>query len=215
MNLEAPLKLDRRRFITYLVAAPTLTFLTRFAGSPRVAEAAASADGNFVQMILEVTRDNKIIMQVERAEVGQGIATGFAMLVAEELDAKLDDIDVRLADTGFVGGSNSIRSGWSRVRSTAATARAYRRDRRDPDDGRRRGGHHDPDRRCHQRENLPPRSEGQGRAGKKRPLGSGADDRFFRLGGPRRACLARSRGASAGHGRGPVRRGRLPVHPRE
>src|SRR5438552_1218321 len=125
MNLEAPLKLDRRRFITYLVAAPTLTFLTRFAGSPRVAEAAASADGNFVQMILEVTRDNKIIMQVERAEIGQGIATAFAMLVAEELDAKLDDIDVRLADTGFVGGSNSIRSAWSPVRSTAATARAY------------------------------------------------------------------------------------------
>ena len=125
MNLEAAKKIDRRRFITYLVAAPTLTFVTRFAGSPREAEAAASADGNFVQMILEVTPDNRIIMQVERAEIGQGIATAFAMLVAEELDAKLDDIDVRLADTGFVGGSNSIRSAWSPVRSTAATARAY------------------------------------------------------------------------------------------
>ena len=125
MNLEAAKKIDRRRFITYLVAAPTLTFVTRFAGSPREAEAAASADGNFVQMILEVTPDNRIIMQVERAEIGQGIATAFAMLVAEELDAKLDDIDVRLAAMGFVGGSNSIRSSWSPVRSTAATARAY------------------------------------------------------------------------------------------
>ena len=125
MNLEAAKKIDRRRFITYLVAAPTLTFVTRFAGSPREAEAAASADGNFVQMILEVTPDNRIIMQVERAEIGQGIATAFAMLVAEELDAKLDDIDVRLAAAGFVGGSTSIRSGWTPVRSTAATARAY------------------------------------------------------------------------------------------
>jgi isoquinoline 1-oxidoreductase beta subunit len=125
MNLEAAKKIDRRRFITYLVAAPTLTFVTRFPGSPGKAEAAASADGNFVHVILEVTPDNKIIMQVEREEMGQGIATAFAMLVAEELDAKLDDIDVRLAATGFVGGSNSIRSGWSPVRSTAATARAY------------------------------------------------------------------------------------------
>ena len=125
MSLEAAKKIDRRRFITYLVAAPTLTFVTRFPGLPRGAEAAASADGNFVQMILEVTPDNKIIMQVEREEVGQGIATAFAMLVAEELDAKLDDIDVRLAATGFVGGSNSIRSAWTPVRSTAATARAY------------------------------------------------------------------------------------------
>ena len=49
MNLEAAKKIDRRRFITYLVAAPTLTFVTRFPGSPRGAEAAASADGNFVQ----------------------------------------------------------------------------------------------------------------------------------------------------------------------
>jgi isoquinoline 1-oxidoreductase beta subunit len=121
MNLEAAKKIDRRRFITYLVAAPTLTFVTRFPGS-REAEAAASADGNFVQMILEVTPDNKIIMQVERAEIGQGIATAYAMLVAEELDAKLDDIDVKLAPTGFVGGSQSIISGWSPVRSTAATA---------------------------------------------------------------------------------------------
>jgi len=125
MNLEAAKKIDRRRFITYLVAAPTLTLATRFAASPRGAEAAASADGNFVHVILEVTPDNKVIMQVERAEVGQGIATSFAMLVAEELDARLEDIEVRLADTGFVGGSNSIRSGWSPVRSTAATARAY------------------------------------------------------------------------------------------
>ena len=125
MNREAAKKIDRRRFITYLVAAPTLTFVTRFPGLPRGAEAAVSADGNFVQMILEVTADNRIIMQVEREEVGQGIATSFAMLVAEELDAKLDDIDVRLAATGFVGGSNSIRSAWTPVRSTAATARAY------------------------------------------------------------------------------------------
>jgi isoquinoline 1-oxidoreductase subunit beta len=123
MNYEAAKKIDRRRFITYLAAAPTLTFVTRFPGSK--AEAAASADGNFVHMIVEVTPDNRIVMQVERAEVGQGIATSYAMLVAEELDAKLDDIDVRLADTGFVGGSTSITSGWSPVRSTAATARAY------------------------------------------------------------------------------------------
>src|SRR5687767_14296516 len=88
--------LGRRRFITYLVAAPTLTIAARFVGFDflRATPADAQTAGNYVDSILEITPENRIVMQVERLEFGQGISTTLAMLVAEELDARLTDIDL-------------------------------------------------------------------------------------------------------------------------
>ena len=123
----SPTGIDRRRFITYLVAAPTLTVATRFVGLERLLASPAEAQesSGWVHAILEVTPENRIVVQVEREEIGQGIATTLGMMVAEELDARLEDIDLELAAEGSVGGSNSVRSTWKPVRSTAATARAY------------------------------------------------------------------------------------------
>ena len=81
--------------------------------------------------MLEVTPENRVVFRVPRAEVGQGITTALAMVVADEIDARLVDVDVPLEDARqdlgtaqSTGGSSSVRSLWDPVRSVAAEARA-------------------------------------------------------------------------------------------
>src|SRR5207342_3560877 len=69
--------------------------------------------------------------RLPRAEVGQGITTALGMVVADEIDARLVDVDVPLEDARqdlgtaqSTGGSSSVRSLWDPVRSVAAEARA-------------------------------------------------------------------------------------------
>ncbi|RKT08972.1 isoquinoline 1-oxidoreductase beta subunit [Streptomyces sp. 1114.5] len=156
----------RRRFLTYLLAAPTLTVAARLgldAAAPaaaraaeRVAEArAADAPPQLLGLpgipdvldlgdamilaglptshllVLEVTPVGRARLYLPRLEVGQGLTTAIAMLVAEELDAELTDVDVPLSDgrpellfNQLTGGSNSVRSLYDPVRSAAAAARA-------------------------------------------------------------------------------------------
>ncbi|MEV6684989.1 molybdopterin cofactor-binding domain-containing protein [Streptomyces sp. NPDC051130] len=143
---------SRRSFLTHLVAAPTLALLTR-AGSdvlaPQPAAAAiptlpAIADlvdlGDLfilagaptsALLALAVEADGTIRFRLPREEVGQGLTTAVAVLVAEELDAPLTAVRVELDDARpellfnqLTGSSNSIRSLYGPVRQTAATARA-------------------------------------------------------------------------------------------
>ncbi|HET6707016.1 molybdopterin cofactor-binding domain-containing protein, partial [Amycolatopsis sp.] len=147
-----PGQVGRRRFLTYLVAAPTLTVATKLtadAVNPARAEAVVptlpqpaelldlgdvltlSCAPTAGMLVLEVTADGRARLQLPRAEVGQGITTATAMLVAEELDLPLDRVDVVLSDARtellfnqLTGGSNTMRSLYDPVRATAATARA-------------------------------------------------------------------------------------------
>ncbi|MFI6156289.1 molybdopterin cofactor-binding domain-containing protein [Kitasatospora sp. NPDC051170] len=82
-------------------------------------------------LVLEVTAAGRAVLHLPRLEVGQGLTTAMAMLVAEELDARLTDVDVPLSDgrpellfNQLTGGSNSVRSLYDPVRAAAAAARA-------------------------------------------------------------------------------------------
>ncbi|AHH98519.1 xanthine dehydrogenase family protein molybdopterin-binding subunit [Kutzneria albida] len=147
-----PTRIGRRGFLTFLVAAPVLTVaadLATEAVAPGTANAVvptlpAPADltdlGDILilagtptanMLVLQVERDNRVHLQLPRAEVGQGLTTATAMLVAEELDVPLDQVVVTLSDARtellfnqLTGGSNSIRSLYTPVRTAAATARA-------------------------------------------------------------------------------------------
>ncbi|MPY99005.1 MAG: molybdopterin-dependent oxidoreductase [Actinophytocola sp.] len=132
----------RRRFVTFLVAAPTLTVAARL-GIDLIADTPALAAGRPTQTsgeattatnlgttyVLRVTSDNRIIFESPKADVGQGISTALAMLIAEDLDARLTDVHSELADAAnlpgqSVGGSVSIRDAYDPVREMAAQARA-------------------------------------------------------------------------------------------
>ncbi|MFJ4367250.1 molybdopterin cofactor-binding domain-containing protein [Streptomyces chartreusis] len=80
-------------------------------------------------LVLEVTQANKVVVRLPRVEVGQGVTTAVAMMIAEELDARLADVEIPLAEARskgnqFTGGSSSVSSLYGPARQLAAMARA-------------------------------------------------------------------------------------------
>ncbi|GGW39738.1 molybdopterin cofactor-binding domain-containing protein [Streptomyces griseoloalbus] len=79
---------------------------------------------------VEVNLDGTVSFALPRAEVGQGITTSTAMLIAEELTVPLDRVRVTLADARpellfnqLTGGSNTTFSTYTPIRVAAAVAR--------------------------------------------------------------------------------------------
>ncbi|PWC34312.1 xanthine dehydrogenase family protein molybdopterin-binding subunit [Azospirillum sp. TSO35-2] len=89
------------------------------------------APGGFIR----IGRDNSITLIVPSVEMGQGIYTGEAMLIAEELEVGLDQVQVvpappneelyqqPLLKSQSTGGSTSIRGAWVPLRQAGAAAR--------------------------------------------------------------------------------------------
>ena len=92
------------------------------------------ADSFQPNAFLQITADNKVIFQVDRSEMGQGVYTGMATMVGEELDVHPTQITVEAAGVHpafavppfgqITGGSTSIATGWERIREAGASARA-------------------------------------------------------------------------------------------
>lgn len=141
----------RRRVLGYLLAAPTLAVGVRWGADAAAPQQAAAAvptppqpadlfDLGDLQNLaaaptsglitVRVHTDGTASFAVPRAEVGQGMTTAVAMLIAEELDLPLERVRVSLADARpellmnqMTGGSNSMRSLYLPVRTAAAVAR--------------------------------------------------------------------------------------------
>ena len=99
--------ISRRRLLAYLVAAPTLTVAVKWADvlDPTAPAGASPAPADIVDLTdaltlaalptaylleIEITAANRVVVHVPRAEVGQGITTAIGVIVAEELDARLE-----------------------------------------------------------------------------------------------------------------------------
>jgi isoquinoline 1-oxidoreductase beta subunit len=83
---------------------------------------------------ISITSDDIVVVTIERSEMGQGITTALAMLVAEELDVPLERVRTEAApvnhayDNPVIGaqitvGSMSVKNAWLRVRRAGAEAR--------------------------------------------------------------------------------------------
>jgi len=75
-----------------------------------------------------INPDNKITLNVQKIEMGQGILTALAQIAADELDITWERIHVRMADTGSgvddangTGNSESVVSHYLPLRQAAAT----------------------------------------------------------------------------------------------
>lgn len=144
--------MDRRRFLTHIaVTAPTLTVVGRWAmGTPAAAQdlgipgptisdfwdlgdalvAASSPTMGPAFLTLEITEDGVARFALPRMEVGQGVQTMVAMMIAEELSLPLEQVDVTLADARpelmfnqLTGGSYNARAFYQPVSRMAAAAR--------------------------------------------------------------------------------------------
>jgi CO/xanthine dehydrogenase Mo-binding subunit len=78
---------------------------------------------------LRITPDNKITIVVARSEMGQGVRTALPMILAEELEADWNAIQIEQAGASNLygdqttGGSASIRTTWDPMRKAGAVAR--------------------------------------------------------------------------------------------
>ena len=107
--------LTRRRFLTFVIAAPTLTVAVHAvdgwlgpapaAASPQVSDVVDLSDALTLAALptayllkIEITAADRVVVHVPRAEVGQGITTAMGIVAAEELDAGLETVDVVLDD---------------------------------------------------------------------------------------------------------------------
>jgi len=144
-------QIPRRQFLGYLLAAPTLVAAAQL-GIEVAARPAARAAGigvpqpsdvydlsdlltdatmptaNLIAVV--VHRDGTVSFSLPRAEVGQGITTAVAMVIADEMDVALSDVKVTLSDARpellfnqLTGGSNSMHAIYTPLRVAASTAR--------------------------------------------------------------------------------------------
>jgi nicotinate dehydrogenase subunit B len=78
---------------------------------------------------LQITPTGRLQVFTGKMELGQGIRTAIAQVAAEELDMRMDQVDVTLADTsltpdeGYTAGSGSMDNSAMSVRYAAAAAR--------------------------------------------------------------------------------------------
>jgi isoquinoline 1-oxidoreductase beta subunit len=141
-----PNGISRRRFIGYLIAAPTLVAAADLRMAPTARASVATVQpvdfydltdfltdaANLTAALITVTvnPDGTASFALPRAEVGQGITTAIAMVIADELDLPLGKVNITLSDARpelefnqLTGGSNSVHALYDQVRVAAAIAR--------------------------------------------------------------------------------------------
>ena len=128
-------EMTRRNFLkagSLVIAGSTLlndfTFIN-------VSDALAAPAENFKpNAFVEIGEDETVTVWVGQSELGQGSHTGLAMIIADELDADWNKIQVKMAlaadvfknpfwNVQVTGGSSSIRHRWDLIRGAGAVAR--------------------------------------------------------------------------------------------
>lgn len=148
-NPEGPARVSRRSFVGYVIGGTTLIAAADLGLAPSAAHAAPVPSVPQVPEVYDLNdflthcampTSNLIAIEVDekghahfalpRMEVGQGITTAVAMLIAEELELPVDHVHVTLAPARpellfnqLTGGSNTIVSMYTPVRVAAAIAR--------------------------------------------------------------------------------------------
>jgi isoquinoline 1-oxidoreductase subunit beta len=125
-----------------LIKGASLTLAVMGAGSALVACSGKSATGSAGTLegghFLRISSDGVVTVITPQTEIGQGAYTGFATLVAEELDADWSKVVIEAAPTDTkrfgnpafggalqgTGGSSTISGFWEPLRKIGATARA-------------------------------------------------------------------------------------------
>jgi len=131
--MAAKTVLSRREFVKDTGGLLIGFSLADSAVLPQVLKAAAGSaptpSPNRLDAWLRLDRDGNVHVFTGKSEIGMGVETGFAQIVAEELDVPVARVIFVMGDTssttdqGGVGGSTSIAMGSKPLRNVAVTAR--------------------------------------------------------------------------------------------
>jgi nicotinate dehydrogenase subunit B len=122
-------RLSRRDLLRTSGAIVVAFGIPPFLGSAGAAAPSAAAGSGGIDSWLAIARDGSVTVFTDKVELGMGVSTAFAQIVAEELDVPVRSVSVVMGDTALtpdqrgVGGSTSISAGAVPVRQAAAEAR--------------------------------------------------------------------------------------------
>src|SRR5258708_32881410 len=132
-NPARPHTTSRRAFLTGCAGAGLVIGLRL----PHAGEASAASDAFAPNAFVRIAPDNTITVIAKHLEFGQGVYTGLATILAEELDADWERIKVVSAPADALrynnlfwgqaqgtGNSSSIANSWQQLREAGAAARA-------------------------------------------------------------------------------------------
>jgi isoquinoline 1-oxidoreductase subunit beta len=127
----------RRTFLRGAAAASGLFILGTYVPFGNRAEAATMNDPPMPNAFIRIAPDDSVTVLVKHLDKGQGITTGLATVVAEELDADWAQMHTEFAPSNpalynnllfgpvqGTGGSTSMAESWMQLRRAAAAARA-------------------------------------------------------------------------------------------
>jgi isoquinoline 1-oxidoreductase subunit beta len=132
MNPHSPV--TRREFLgtaSALGAGLVISVYLPGCGRPRES---ASTEPFAPNAWLRISPDDRVLVIVDRSEMGQGVATALPMLIAEELEADWSKVQIEFAPANKAyinplfgmqgtGGSTSVRAAWEPLRKAGAAAR--------------------------------------------------------------------------------------------
>lgn len=122
--------MDRRRFLhisSFTAGAWLISGLTPFVLQ---AQEIVGTDSFTPHKLIKIQSDGKVILYVQKQEMGQQINTSLPAIIAEELDVDPENVQVETlpyeaatAGTYNTYASASVRSGWGTLRKAGAAAR--------------------------------------------------------------------------------------------
>lgn len=146
---------SRRRFVGYVLAGTTLTVAGQYVLDPSGSAATAAGGATPIKsndlpgdyydfmdfmreqtravtplLTLEVTPDGRVRFDMPRCEVGQGVETGIAQIIADQMEIPYEQVDITqekaradLFAAQLTGGSSSLYSLWEPLRELSELAR--------------------------------------------------------------------------------------------
>jgi nicotinate dehydrogenase subunit B len=134
MNMMSAGMLSRRQFLkTSGAVIVSFAMPSIFSGSPDGASAAPgpgiAPDPARLDSWLAIAEDGSVTVFTGSLELGMGVSTAYAQIVAEELDVQVRSVSVVMGDSattpdqGGIGGSRAIETGARPLRHAAAEAR--------------------------------------------------------------------------------------------
>ena len=128
--------IKRREFLkgsALAAGAFTLGFMIPI--KTRAGQAEAGGDTFIPNAFIRITPDNSVTIIVAKSEMGQNVFTVLPLIVAEELDADWENVQVEQSGVNaaynspwfpmmITGGSSSVNTSWETLRKAGATARA-------------------------------------------------------------------------------------------
>ncbi len=135
MSDSSSVRVDRRHFLIAGAVVGAGLYVGIRVAEHRFGKSAGTGDTLQPNAFVRVAPDDTVTVIIGKAEMGQGIYTGLAMALAEELDVDPNRVRVEFAGADpafnvpgtplqFTGGSMSTSSTYTQLREAGATARA-------------------------------------------------------------------------------------------